>query len=369
MKKSECYYFKNRHGCGYRSECKTKYRYIHRKTYNKAKRSSCQNKSTMKPVVKIKSKTFVTYRDLIEAWLISAKLRTKESTYACYTHLVRTHISPYLGYYFISEITAPLVESFIQQQLISGRLDKKGGLSPKSVSDILTIIKNTIEYAKYAGVDIDCDLKRIMIKKKEKEMRVLTYDEQNSLLKVLLKNTDLYKLGVLISLYTGIRIGELCALNWEDICVSKGTLKIRKTMQRVQDTAADAISKTKVIITEPKSRCSMREIPLPSFLLNIIQRFSASPSAYVLTGEADKYIEPRRMQNYFKSYVSESGIDHANFHSLRHTFATRCIEVGFDLKSLSEILGHANVNITLNRYVHSSFDLKRYNMNKLTIDM
>lgn len=137
-------------------------------------------------------------------------------------------------------------------------------------------------------------------------------------------------------------------------------------MQRIQNTNIDAEAKTKVIITEPKSQCSIREIPLPQFIINIARQFQNNPQAYILSGEETKYVEPRTMQNRFKSLIVQSGIDDANFHALRHTFATRCIEVGFELKSLSEILGHANVNITLNRYVHSSFDLKCSNMNKLS---
>ena len=175
---------------------------------------------------------------------------------------------------------------------------------------------------------------------------------------------DRYKFGVLLSLYTGIRIGELCALQWEDFCISQSTLRIRKTMQCIQDLGNGSISKTKIVITEPKSQCSVRDIPLPSFIIDIAIPFISNSKSYILTGN-DRYIEPRTMQNRFKRYVKESGIDDANFHALRHTFATRCVEVGFEIKSLSEVLGHANVNITLNRYVHSSFELKHSNMNKL----
>lgn len=195
-------------------------------------------------------------------------------------------------------------------------------------------------------------------------MRVLSQSEQEILLKVLTDEMDRYKFGVLLSLYTGIRIGELCALQWEDFCISQSTLRIRKTMQCIQDLGNGSISKTKIVITEPKSQCSVRDIPLPSFIIDIAIPFISNSKSYILTGN-DRYIEPRTMQNRFNRYVKESGIDDANFHALRHTFATRCVEVGFEIKSLSEVLGHANVNITLNRYVHSSFELKHSNMNKL----
>lgn len=174
----------------------------------------------------------------------------------------------------------------------------------------------------------------------------------------------IHDVGVLLSLYTGIRVGELCALQWEDFDLAHSKLKIRKTMQRIQDLGNGSVSKTKIVITEPKSQCSIREIPLPLFIVDVAKKFASNPKAYILTG-TDRYIEPRTMQNRFKSYVKECNVEPANFHVLRHTFATRCVEVGFEVKSLSEVLGHANVNITLNRYVHSSFELKHSNMNKL----
>lgn len=263
-------------------------------------------------------------------------------------------------------LSTEMIESFVEFQLTEGRLDNTGGLSPKTVTDILTIIKNTIEYARYKDLPVICNLSKLTIKKKEKEMRVLTQVEQEALIRVLFDEMDLYKFGVFLSLYTGIRIGELCALQWEDLNIARTTLKIRKTMQRIQDTGNGAFSKTKIVITEPKSQCSVREIPLPSFVIDIARQFASNPKSYILTGN-DRYVEPRTMQNRFKSYVKDSGIADANFHALRHTFATRCVEVGFEIKTLSEVLGHANVNITLNRYVHSSFELKCSNMNKLSL--
>ena len=194
---------------------------------------------------------------------------------------------------------------------------------------------------------------------------MLTQAEQDALISILMNDMDLYKFGVFLSLYTGIRVGELCALKWEDFDTTQTTLKISKTMQRIQDTENGSLSKTKIVITEPKSKCCVREIPLPTFVTDISRQFVSNPKSYILTG-SDRYVEPRIMQNRFKSYINASGISDANFHALRHTFATRCVEVGFEIKSLSQILGHANVNITLNRYVHSSFELKCSNMNKLS---
>lgn len=345
---------------------KIKYGYVYAKTYTETKKKLLEKQNNSFIQAELETKSTVLYNEVLDAWLQSSRINIKESTYARYAHLVDTHIRPALGKYQLCRISTQLVEGFIEKQLNHGRLNNGGALSPKTVTDILTIVKSSIEYASYNNLNVICNLRKLTIKKKEREMRVLCRSEQDALVKVLMYETDLYKFGVLLSLYTGIRIGELCALQWEDLCVASATLKVRKTMQRIQDTAIGAATKTKVIITEPKSQCSVRDIPLPQFLVKLAKQFSDQPKVFILSGDKNKYVEPRTMQNHFKTYIKESGINDANFHALRHTFATRCVEVGFELKSLSEILGHANVNITLNRYVHSSFDLKCSNMNKLT---
>lgn len=345
---------------------KAKYGYVYAKTYAETKQKLAEQKcSTQTKTVPIE--TNVKYDTALTAWLQSAKMVVKESTFAKYSQIVDRHIRPALGQYPLSKISTQLLEDFIRQLIITGRLDGKGGLAPKTVADILTIIKESMAYAQDNGIVVICNPQRLTIKKREKEMRVLTWQEQEALVRVLLEKMDLCKFGVMLSLYTGIRIGELCALQWVNLCLDSSTLKVRKTLQRIQDLSTGAETRTKVIITDPKSQCSVRNIPMPAFMVELAGRFEAEPMAYVLSGAESRYIEPRIMQKRFKQYVAEAGIADANFHATRHTFATRCVEVGFDIKSLSEILGHANVNITLNRYVHSSFELKCSNMSKLTL--
>lgn len=190
--------------------------------------------------------------------------------------------------------------------------------------------------------------------------------EQQQFMRYLLKDSDLIKLGIVFALYTGVRCGELCALQWSDIDLLEKTVTISKTMQRIQNRNNESGEKTKIIIMPPKSDDSFRTIPIPDFLASMLKEFQPKQrDAFLLTGLTDKYVEPRCMQNRFKKHLSTCGIENMNFHALRHTFATRCIEVGFDIKSLSEILGHADVNTTLSLYVHSSFELKVDNMKKL----
>lgn len=198
------------------------------------------------------------------------------------------------------------------------------------------------------------------------EMRVLTKDEQTRLVKYLLDDMDECKFGVLLSLLTGMRIGEVCALQWENVCLQEQTVKVKSTMQRLKDFSESSTSKTKIVISEPKSDTSARIIPLTEYAVRLCKtHWCNSPTAFVLTGEANRYIEPRTMQYKLERYTADCNLDGVHFHTLRHTFATRCVEVDFEIKSLSEILGHSSPRITLERYVHSSMELKRDNMNKL----
>lgn len=312
-----------------------------------------------------KSKDKEKYSYWLDEWLHDKRLGVKKSTYIRYRNTIENHIKPDLGKYPINKISTSLMEQFVSRKLQNGRIDGNGGLSPKSMSDIMVIVKESFKYAQSYGVIVVCSFERISFKKNAQEMRVLSLLEEQRLLSVLFKDFDRYKMGVFICLYTGIRIGELCALQWKNVSLSENAIKIEYTMQRLQSENLNALQKTRIIVTEPKSYAALRTIPLPEFVIDVIKPFAGSPNTYVLSGECKKIIEPRIMQNRFKAYLAEGKIEEANFHSLRHTFATRCIEAGFDVKTLSEILGHSSVKITLDKYVHSSMQLKRNNMEKL----
>ena len=304
------------------------------------------------------------FNDLAQLWLDAEKMRVKESSYSRYSYSLKNYILPEIGSIELSKLTANTILQFSEKLLCNGRKDGSGGLSGKTVADTISIIKNIVLFGKRHGYRIDCDLSMLSIKRKDQPIRVLSSSEQKRLEHILLNDIDSVKLGVLLSLYTGIRIGELCALRWKNISIESKTLTVSQTLQRIQNTSSSGC-RTKVIISTPKSACSIRSIPIPKCLIQTIERFRSSPEAFVLTGDINRYMEPRTIQNRFHHYLDESGITSINFHALRHTFATRCIEVGFDIKSLSEILGHAKVDITLNRYVHSSLELKEANMNRL----
>ncbi|GHU38100.1 hypothetical protein FACS1894105_11450 [Clostridia bacterium] len=179
-------------------------------------------------------------------------------------------------------------------------------------------------------------------------------------------NLTLVNFGVILAKSTGIRVGELCALQWSDFNLDKGTVCINKTIQRIKNFDLNASTKTKIVITEPKSQKSVREIPLPYNIIAIVNKLYNfdNNESYILTN-TQKFMETRIIQRKFKKILDFLGIIYVKAHSLRHLFATRAVENGFDIKSLSEILGHSTVKFTLDRYVHSSFELKRESMNKM----
>ncbi len=192
-------------------------------------------------------------------------------------------------------------------------------------------------------------------------MTLFSESQQKQLCSYLMKSLNNTSVCVLLSLYTGLRIGEICGLKWSDIDLEKRILTVRRTVQRIRTEHG-----TKLIVDAPKSRSSQRSIPIPAFIMDILNKFKSSENVYVLSGNT-KITEPRTLQRRFKTILKKTDLPSINYHSLRHMFATNCISAGFDVKTLSEILGHAAVETTLNRYVHSSMERKTQCMNLLRL--
>lgn len=306
----------------------------------------------MKTLNILKTREENNLKKLSKEWLENNKNSFKKSTHQSYAYIVDKYLLPTeLSLISINELD---INDFV---LFTNSLLSKG-LSAKMINDILIVINQLI---KYSSNKYDTKLISLpYVKETKKEMRVLSRSEQQILEKHLKNDIDIYKFGTLISLYTGIRIGELCALQWGDIC--NGTIKIYKTMYRLKDENGCS----KVVIETPKTNSSNRTIPIPLFLNYIIESHRSQDDDYILSNSKLAYVEPRLMQMNFKKIVNECNLEKVTFHTLRHTFATRCVECGFDIKTLSEILGHSDVKTTLNKYVHSSMELKQENMNKLS---
>lgn len=301
---------------------------------------------------------------MADEWLLAVKPQLKESSLTKYRNILSRHLKPVFGESDIESITRDEVDVLIRKLMGSGGEDS-AGLSPGTVQGIISVLKNILNYANQKSGLKTADISRISICRKQRPMRILSREEQNRIAGYIYENRTPSNTGILLSMYTGLRIGELCALRWEDFNVNERCIVVNKTMQRIQKSGENG-RKTGIVITPPKSESSIRKIPVSDELYDFLVRERRADGAYIASGMADSPAEPRTMQNRFKNVLLQCGIEPSNFHALRHTFATRCIEMGFDVKSLSEILGHANVNITMNRYVHPSMELKRKNMEKIT---
>ena len=295
-------------------------------------------------------------------WLHESEAFLKESTIALYGNYLERYIYPVFAKTDMVNIDNENLSSFSTKLLGEGGTDGQG-LSPKTVSEIIRIMMQLRKFALLRNIAVGYSSDCVDIKQKSAPLRVFDKPELKKLHDHLDGSEDRSHLGILLSLSTGLRLGELCALTWDYISLEEKKIVVRHTLQRVRNNSEDG-AKTKVIITSPKSDCSVRTIPLPDKLCAAIAP-TWEPGAYFLTGNTEKYMEPRTMQNHFQAVMKALGIENAHFHALRHTFATQCVEAGFDVKCLSVLLGHSTVSITMDRYVHPTLEWKRQNMEKV----
>lgn len=347
---------------------KYRYGYVYAGTYRETRERLLQKKLDLihckKEQVSPSASEPVALEQLAVDWLAKQKSQIKESSYVKYQNLIAKYLIPQIRELQPQELTSERLEIFCKTLLSSGGRHHSG-LSAKTVSDILSVTRAILRYSASKGYVISCDFSVISFKQPSKNLRILSRLEQQKLCSYLQNNLTPVHLGILLSLFSGLRIGEICALQWSDISFEEKLIFVRRTMQRLQNTQ-DSERKTRICISTPKSPSSIRQIPIPDGLLELLRNNSGDKNGYILTGKADTFMEPRTMQRRFKKVLKAAGIEEVNYHVLRHTFATRCVELNFDVKSLSEILGHATVNITMNRYVHPSMEYKRQNMQRLS---
>ena len=340
---------------------KAHYGYVFGKTYDEAelklKAASAENSLSSQCQE-------ASFADLSNEWIQLKTPQLKASSIAKYTNLLDLYLLPTFGDKPVTSILRSDLIKWSRELLTVGGAKTKG-LAPKTVNSILSLMRNILEFASREKGISSADTKDISVKQPQKPMRILSRVEQQRLSGYLRENLTPCNMGILLCLYTGLRIGEICALLWEDILFEEQCLYSHQTMQRIQ-VKGNTEKKTEVVILPPKSDCSIRRIPIPDEIRQLLLPIQKQDKAFLLTGMIHSYMEPRNMENRFKAVTRECDIHDVNFHALRHTFATRCVELGFDVKSLSEILGHASVNITMNRYVHPSMELKQKNMNLLS---
>ena len=301
----------------------------------------------------------IKFSEVLELWLNNNKVHQKGATTNRYQYLIDTHIIPTLGCYFVNDITAGMVNSVLNKKLTEGRLDGQGGLSNSYVKSMMLVIKSAL---KYASDEEWCQpLKSPIYKPPEEknELTVLDHDEQKRLEHYIMSNISETTVGILLSLHAGLRIGEICALKWDDIDMSNRIIHIRHTVSRIRAFDDCESTSTKLIIDSPKTKESKREIPISNFLLIILQKEKVLAKSEYVVSNKESFVSPRTYEYRFHRILKQCNIDSINYHALRHTFATRCIESNCDVKTVSSILGHTNISTTLNVYVHPNMEHKR----------
>lgn len=292
-----------------------------------------------------------TIAETISAWKTDKKQYVKKSTFSAYMLLIENHLLPVFGSKYNVEESE--LQDFVFQKL-------KEGLSQKSVKDILIVLKMVLKFGaknkwiEYQPLDI-----KFPTHQQKQNIEVLSRTDQKKLMNYVLEHFTFRNLGIYICLSAGMRIGEICALTWEDIDVENGIIHIRRTIQRIYMIDA-GVRKTELILDTPKTKNSTREIPMSRDLLKMLKPIKKimNPHFFVLTNDA-KPTEPRTYRSYYMKFMQALDMPQLKFHGLRHSFATRCIESKCDYKTVSVILGHSNISTTLNLYVHPNLEQKK----------
>lgn len=356
--------FEARYVKGRRADGKLIYGFCYGRNYEEARQKAELERRKLRESGKGENTNTISY--FCDNWLLMKRTGLKPSSYVKYRSDIKNHIMPYFGTKYPCEIRSEEVDAFTRVLL------EEKGLSPKTVRDILGLFRSIFTYVKKRVQEEPRALEIHYPKDRRKTVRVLEEKEEKALLQILAENMDLSKFGIYLALRTGMRIGEVCALRWRDISMENEFITVCHTAQRLpRETGHPGEKgdgdggKTGLVIGAPKSDSSLRQIPLMPDIAALCKRFlTDSPEHFVLTG-TDKCMDPRKLQRRLKKHLDECRIEEVHFHTLRHTFATRCVEVGVDVKTLSEILGHSNIGITMNQYVHPNLDLKRESLGRL----
>jgi len=291
------------------------------------------------------------FEEIVVLWQADKKQYVKRSTYSAYSLLINNHLLP--AFTGVDDVTETLVQSFVFTKL-------EQGLSQKSVKDILIVLKMILRYAVKQGYMLHREIDvKFPTEREKQELEVLSRTNQKRIMEYVQSHFTFMNLGIYICLCAGLRIGEVCALVWDDIDVENGVINVSKTIQRIY-VIESGEKYTEVIIDTPKSKNSIREIPMAKDLLKMIKPFKklVNGSFYVLTNSS-RPTEPRTYRNYYKRLMKQLDMPRLKFHGLRHSFATRCIESKCDYKTVSVLLGHSNISTTLNLYVHPNMEQKK----------
>lgn len=341
----------------------TSYVSIYGKSYREVKEKLLDVKIQKNECAKTKKNKVIFFKDVVLQWKKVNLIKHKGATETKYDYMLEKHILPKLGECKITEIDSLVINDFLQKKLESGRLDGKGGLSKSYVRSMMIIIKSILQYAVNEQLCIPLKTQIYTPSIDKKSLEIINPKKQQLFEQYLLNSLNETKLGILITLHTGLRIGEICALTWDDIDTESEVIHVRNTISRIRN---DDNSGSVLIVDKPKTKASIRDIPISAILMPAVYYMRQNAKSQYVVSNKNSFVSPRTYEYRYHRILDECNIESINYHALRHTFATRCIEVGVDVKTLSEILGHSNVAITLNTYVHSSMDLKRAQIEKLS---
>ena len=330
-----------RYIASYDENGKAVYRSVYAYTYDeaKAKRAKAAASLDSAPAALKNDLTFVQVADL---WLNARKEVVKVSSYNHYRNQLESHIIPDLVNHKFSSLTSADINALLKNKITQG-------YSPTTVGGLRTILMMIFLYARNNRIACNVSDPIFIPKKKKSEVEAFTIPEQKLLIEYLNAHPDQFNLSIFISLYCGLRIGEVCALQWKDILFTKETISVDKTMIRIQKKDTRDKTKTEVVIQHPKTESSVRTIPIPEFLMPMLRKYKDKNEIYVITG-TEHFMEPRVCLRKFKKIIAKLDVADYTFHACRHTFATRCIEAGVPAVVLKKWLGHTDIHITLDTY-------------------
>ena len=306
------------------------------------------------------SMSSVTYSNWAAQWLTRKEQLVKESTFSAYSNIVVNHLVPHFGRVGLQDITEERIQSFAFHLLRDGRLDGAGGMCERSTRDIIVVLKNSLRDAMKLKLLPSAEFEIQYPNKQDRfKIKVIAKSEQQKLVQAVYLALSPRSVGIMLALYTGLRIGEVCGLKWSDIDFENKMLHVNRTVQRVYRKTLDGKGKSQIIVGPPKTRSSRREVPISAILLPVLKRIAPETSDVFFLSGTEKCVEVRTYRTFFDDFLKKNQLESINFHALRHTFATRCIEAGGDCKTVSELLGHSSVNMTLNLYVHPQIEQKR----------
>lgn len=298
------------------------------------------------------------YEEWLNIWLDDyVKPGAKERTYIRYEQLIRTHIAPEIGDTDVNELTPVVLQSFAAGLSARGNGKTGKGLAASTANAIISVLQSSLRTARAFGIATEYSAHSIKRPKlNERKIECFTLAEQKKIESAAMGAKKPKTFGIVLCLYTGLRVGELIALQWKDIDLSKGLLTVSRSCHDAKDG---------LVFDEPKTATSYRVIPLPKQLLPKLKSIKKNGNSDFVVSAGGNAVSVRSYQRSFELLLKKLNIPHRGFHALRHTFATRAIECGMDVRTLAEILGHKNPTVTLKRYAHSLLEHKTAMMNRL----